>query len=159
MDASCEEAAEEEAEMIDVKFSNFFDRPAITSKLDDAARKTLSKFGSYVRTRARRSIRTRKKKSATPGNPPFDHGGYLRRWIFFQYEPENYGVVIGPKLFGSGKPPKGSDKTVPQLLEEGGKVTHWRTKKPATYRRFPFMKPALKAELPQFAGMFANSIK
>lgn len=143
--------------MFDIKFSHFFDRPFVVSKIDEATRRVLSKFGSYVRTRARRSIRSRKRKSAEPGNPPFSHAGQLKNLIFFQFEPENFGVVVGPKVSAVSK--RRGRKTVPELLEYGGTALHWRTGKPSVYRKFPYMEPALRAEAPKFAGLFKDAIK
>src|SRR5690606_6172596 len=47
----------------------FFDRKAVTSRVDKATRKVLSRFGAFVRRTARSSIRKRKKTSQ-PGSPP-----------------------------------------------------------------------------------------
>lgn len=143
--------------MFEVNFESFFDRPKIVSKFKDAALRTLSKFGAYVRTRAARSIRSRKKGHAAPGNPPLSHVGLLKKMIFFQYEPDDFGVVIGPAFLNGGK--RGGTKPVTELLEFGGTTTQWRTKKAAVYHKFPYMKPAFDAEVGKFAGMFRDSIK
>jgi len=47
----------------------FFDREAVTSRVDPATRKVLSKFGAFVRRTAKGSIR-RRRKAAPPGSPP-----------------------------------------------------------------------------------------
>lgn len=92
----------------------FFDRRAIRRKTDRATRRVLSRFGSFVRQAARRSIRKRKKASE-PGRPPSSHAGHLRRFIFFGYEPEKRNVVIGPSaLSGPGM------GEAPEVLEYGG---------------------------------------
>lgn len=142
--------------MLDIDFKYFFDKPAVLKKIKDGTQSVLAKAGSFVRTRAQRSIRPRKKSSA-PGQPPSSHTGLLRSLIFFAYDPSSESVVIGPKLL-SGSKRKGS-ATVPQLLEFGGAATHWKTGKPATYAKFPFMEPALEAERDQFAGLFRDAIK
>ena len=46
----------------------FFDREAVTSRVDPATRKVLSKFGAFVRRTAKGSIR-RRRKAAPPGSP------------------------------------------------------------------------------------------
>lgn len=149
----------------------FFDREKVQNALDKGTARVLSKFGAFVRTRAQRSLRTRKQASA-PGSPPSSHEGSLKKFLFFTYEPTAKTVVIGPVLrrtvFGS--------KTVPQLMEEGGTVgagaggrTVLVRRKPGReagtgrfvaggfdrvrvaggvkYPARPFMKPAFDAEL------------
>lgn len=141
--------------MIDVKFTSFFDKPGVMAKVNAATRKVLSKAGAFIRTRAKSSIRKRK-KTATPGNPPSSHTGLLRKMIFFQYDPQSESVVVGPKLFRTRGSRAG--KTGPELLERGGDTTTWRNQK-ATYQKFPFMVPALDKERDQFASLFADSVK
>jgi hypothetical protein len=50
--------------------SMFFDRQAVISALDAAARVVLSKFGAFVRQAARSSIRTQKAISKKQDAPP-----------------------------------------------------------------------------------------
>ncbi len=138
--------------MVDIKFSQFFDRPAVIHRLNAAKRQVLSKAGAFVRTAARRSIRPRK-KTAKAGSPPSSHTGLLRRLIFFGYDGDRETVVIGPKLF------RKKDPTIPQLLEHGGTATHWRSGKSLTYDAFPYMRPAMEAESDKFHGLFANAVK
>lgn len=95
--------------------TQFFDR-AVTSRVDPAKRKVLSKFGAFTATRAKRSIRQRKKTSP-PGKPPHSHTGLLRRFIFFAYEPNRESVVIGPALLNRRK-----NGRALELLEYGGEV-------------------------------------
>lgn len=142
--------------MIDITFDMFFDRLGVIAALDRASVKTLSKFGAFVRTNARRRIRKRK-KSSTPGNAPHSHVGLLRERIFFGYDAGSRSVVIGPQLIGSSR--RRGNQTVPALLEFGGYTSHWRTGKPAKYAAFPFMNPALEEETDKFAKLFANSVR
>lgn len=134
--------------------SMFFDRKAVTSRVDAAARKVLSKFGAFVRTSAKHSIRKRKAVSE-PGSPPSSHVGLLRKLIFFGYDAGRKSVVIGPTpLHGRAE--------VPPLLEYGGKVRRrGRKGRPvmATYRARPFMGPAFEREKPRLPAMWAGSIK
>ena len=123
-----------------IDFSYFFDRPAVYKAMSKANKKALSKAGAFVRTRAKRSIRKRKKISK-PNSPPSSHSGELRRLIFFSYDFNTDSVVIGPLLF-KGK--KGA-QTVPNILEKGG--TKRYKGKPRRYKPRPFMKPALKEEV------------
>jgi hypothetical protein len=141
--------------MVNFKYSMFFDRKAVMRKLDRARRKVLSKFGAFVRTRARTSIKTRK-KTANPGGPPSSHAGWLKRLIFFGYDQESDTVVIGPKFFKTkGQRP---GKLPTELLEQGGESTTDEGE-PATYRKFPYMRPALDAEQDKFPGLFTDSVK
>jgi hypothetical protein len=138
--------------MLDIKFEQFFDRTAVMAKVDAARRTVLSKWGSFVRTTARRSIRPRK-RSAAPGQPPSSHVGLLRKLIFFGYDDAAESVVVGPTLFKSGSP------TVPELLEFGGSARHWRTGEPAVYRAHPFMRPAEEQERERGLKLFENSVR
>jgi hypothetical protein len=82
----------------------------------------LSKFGAYVRTAAKSSIRKRKRASA-PGSPPSSHTGLLKRFIYFGYDTAARSVVIGPvplnqvSFTEDMRPVRG---TVPESLEYGG---------------------------------------
>lgn len=134
----------------------FFDKPGVIDKVDEANRRNLSKFGSHVRTRARRSIRKRK-KSAPAGQPPYSHQGMLRDLIFFGYDQSSKSVVVGAALSNRTRR-RVSTKRAPQLLEFGGTTTLFGGKV-AEYAGNPYMGPAFREELPRFAGLFANSVK
>jgi hypothetical protein len=135
--------------------ASFFDRPAVTSAVEKAAIKVLSRFGAFVRTRARTSIR-KKKGTSPPGGPPYSHVGLLRKFIFFSYDKSTESVVIGPTLINS---PTGA----PENLEYGG-----TTERPAWYRGKdktirirprPYMGPAFDAELPNLEPMWRDSVR
>jgi hypothetical protein len=138
--------------MLDVKTSMFFDRPGVMKKVKDGTVSALSKAGAFIRQRAKTSIKTRK-KTAKPGNPPSSHDGRLKNMIFFGYDKSTESVVVGPKLC------KGSNPTVPHLIEFGGSIIHWRDKKKAHYHAFPFMAPALAKELPNLPAAFQGCVK
>ena len=132
----------------------FFDRKAVTGAVDRATRRVLSRFGAFVRTTAKHSIRKRKAISQ-PGNPPSSHVGHLRRLIFFGYEPAARSVVIGPTPFRG-------PAEAPPLLEYGGAARRRDRKGKvvrAVYRPRPFMGPAFEAERPKLPTMWANSVK
>ena len=133
----------------------FFDRPAVTSRVDPATRKVLSKFGAFVRRTARSSIRKRKKPSP-PGSPPSSHIGLLKKFIFFGYEPAKRSVVIGPVRLSQ----KGRGEA-PHLLEYGGstKVEHRGKRKRAKVRPRPFMGPAFENEEPKLPAMWKGSVR
>lgn len=154
----------------------FFDAPKVVAAVDAATRKVLSKFGAFVRTAAKSSIRKRKRASA-PGSPPSSHTGLLKKFIYFGYDTAARSVVIGPVRLASGD--------TPERLEYGGAVTLkkdtvMRVGKPGRdksgrftdsprvvvkagtrldYKPRPFMHPALKKELPKLPAMWANSVK
>jgi hypothetical protein len=159
---------------VGVPKANFFDREAVTKAADAGTRRILSRFGAFVRTRSRSSIRKRRDPSP-PGTPPSSHVGTLRKLIFFSFDPAQKSVVIGPTLFRAS-----SD--VPRTLEEGGTVradgrTIWVRRKPGrdakgrfvsagidviqtsgrwVYRPRPYMRPAFEAER---RGKLAEQLK
>src|SRR3712207_5822809 len=98
----------------------FFDRKTVQGKLDRETRKQLSRFGAFVRQRARSSLR-RRKVISDPGSPPSSHTDDVKRNIFFVYEAERQGVIIGPAKLNKGEP------GALERLEHGGTVAR-RTK-------------------------------
>lgn len=127
----------------------FFDSAKVMAMVDAKRRRALSKFGAFVRRKARSSIRKRKKLSE-PGSPPSSHVGTLKNLIYFAYDTSRNSVVVGPTPF-RGK------AVAPALLERGGSSSQ-RTKsgraRSTQYRARPFMKPAYEAELPKFLDLF-----
>jgi len=136
----------------------FFDRKAVTSRVDRATRKVLSRFGAFVRTGARHSIRKRKAISE-PGEPPSSHTGLLRKFIFFGYDRDRRSVVIGPQRLNQ----KVGD--APHALEYGGTSTvveglrSRRKKRRIKIAARPFMGPAFEREKPKLPAMWESSIK
>jgi hypothetical protein len=134
--------------------AGFFDREKVLGSLDRATRKVLSRFGAFVRTRARTSIR-RRKGTSPAGRPPYSHVGLLRNLIFFAYDFDKRAVVIGPVLINS---PTGA----PENLEYGGDanlpIAGGRTRR-VTIQPRPFMGPALDAELPGLPAMWQDSVR
>lgn len=145
---------------------SFFDSEHVMRKADAMQRKTLSKFGAFVRQRARSSIK-RRKAISNPGSPPSSHtqsgsGTFLDgiKSIFFAYDSSRRTVVVGPVAFNGGR------GIVPGLLERGGTVTRRegfgrRNRKGPSrtlhYRARPFMQPAMEAELPKFSGLLKGA--
>lgn len=140
----------------------FFDRQRVLVKANKAKLRQMSKFGAYVRTRSSRSLRRRKKPSAA-GSPPSVHSSSnyaTLKNILFSYDPKNDSVVVGPVKLNLRRANRLRSMTVPQLHEFGGTVQVISSKGPrtATYPARPFMKPALLAEAPKFAGLFKGEI-
>ena len=148
----------------------FFDRPAVEKLMSKIARKALSKFGAYVRTRAKTSIRKRKGHSE-PGKPPHSHQGLLRSNIFFAFDPGRRSVVVGPVAL-AGKDmgadvlevlEYGGEEEIPQpyyrTLPTGKIVTShlWGKKILAHYEARPYMQPAYKAELDNLPAIWRAS--
>jgi hypothetical protein len=136
----------------------FFDTEAVMNAMDRSVQRSLSRVGAFLRTRMRSSIRKRKQVSQ-PGAPPSDHGGALKRLLFFAYDSRVRSVVVGPVLFSGGKS-SGQEPPAPEALEYGG-VVQVRIRKDRTatfrYRPRPFAQPALEAEVD--AGTIDNAFK
>lgn len=152
----------------------FFDDPKIKRLMSKKERTALSQAGACVRETARQSIKYRKRMISKPGDPPFTHtkssksGRASIRMILFAYSPTAHGVVIGPIGMSNVR-----DQSVkaPTLLEFGGEVKlyvkhgkrsrHGKQRsfyRGAHYRARAFMGPAMRKELPKFAGRFRNAV-
>lgn len=81
----------------------FFDRAAVIDAVGRAGATVLKKQGALVRKIAQRSMPYRKKPAA-PGSPPSAHkpNAFLRKFLFFSFDPASKSVVIGPEKFGRG---------------------------------------------------------
>lgn len=150
----------------------FFDRQTVLRPHERAARRSLSRFGAFLRRRARSSLRRRKRVSA-PGKPPSVHSRDAHatlKNILFGLESDQMTVLVGPvktnqRGFLGGESLSG---TVPQVMEFGGQAvlaekragTRWvrvgrRSPHPgqptrrrrASYKPRPFMGPALQKEI------------
>lgn len=137
----------------------FFDRKPVIDATDRATRKVLSRFGAYVRSSARQSIRKRKRASH-PGNPPSSHTGLLKRFIFFVYDKVSRNVVIGPTLLNRQSTFGGREtNTVPEVLEYGGRTIGRNRKRDVYIDARPYMGPAFAKEQPKLPDLWANSIR
>jgi len=135
----------------------FFSSPEVTSRVDKATRKVLSKFGAFVRQRAKTSMPVRIKISQ-PGDPPHSHTRLLRKNIFFGYDIWRRGVVIGPILL----PGRGDTGALP-ALEKGGisqdtKRFQGKPGRPTYIRARPFMLPAFEKEKPWLMELWRDSV-
>lgn len=143
---------------IDQAKGMFFDAPKVIRAVDRATRRVLSKFGAYVRTAARSSIRKRKGASE-PGKPPSSHTGLLKRYLYFGYDPERQSVVIGPARLS------GKIGSAPEAMEYGGhsqairRTRGQRVVRTTTVAARPFMQPALQQELPKLPAMWRDSVR
>lgn len=145
----------------------FFDTKLVAESMDKATRTVLSKFGAFVRRRARSSMR-RKKKISQAGQPPAAHTGRLKELIFFAADLPNQSVVIGPVALN------GDGGQVPSLLEYGGEIKRSlnaignrvgrRSRNAAKtvvmhYTARPSMHPALEEEEKNLPPLWTNSLK
>ena len=142
----------------------FFDRQSVLSAADKAKIQALSKFGAFVRSDAQRSIRKRKKASS-PGTPPTNRTGILKKFIFFSYDLTQESVVIGPVRLNGRESPD-----TLQALEYGGRFTRYRGRRAsgggkrqrvpyaASYPARPFMQPALAKNHTKLTGMWRAAI-
>ena len=140
---------------IDQAKTMFFDPKKVLDPAERADRQQLSKFGAFVRTRARSSMRKRKRASR-PGEPPSVHVGLVKKFLYFVYESQRRNVLIGPaKLNGT----RSGDSL--EMLEHGGDTTRRRGKETvrAQYPARPFMGPAFAKELPNAPRLYRNAIK
>ena len=143
--------------MIDMRIKSlFFDRPAVVRSVDAARRRSLSRAGAFIRTRARTSMRKRKGTSR-PGQPPYAHEGSLRRLVLFGYDRGSDSVVVGPVGFRRS--------TAPNVLEFGGRTTIVRRRRgkresrAVTIKARPYMGPALEKEAANLPKVWKNSVR
>ena len=135
--------------------SGFFDRKKVTRAVDKATRRVLSRFGAFVRTSARSSIRRRKNPSK-PGQAPTNWTGLLKRFLFFSFVPSKRSVVIGPARLNK------ASKDAPELLEKGGAVKRRDRKgkrRSVRYRSRPYMGPAFRKEQKKLPKLWRNSVR
>lgn len=135
--------------------AGFFDRKKVTSAVDRATRKVLSRFGAFVRTAARSSIRRRKSVSK-PGQAPTSWTGLLKKFLFFSYDRQKRSVVIGPVRLNK----RGGE--APSLLEHGGSAARRDRKgkrRMMRYRARPYMGPAFEKEKPKLPQMWKDSVR
>ena len=136
----------------------FLDTKKVRSAVDKGTRRVLGKFGAFVRTAARSSIR-RRKRISRPGEPPSSHTGLLKRFIYFGYDTQRKSVVIGPMPLNA----KVGD--APHALEHGGFSTvaegsrRSRRKRRVEIAARPFMGPAMEQERPKLPAMWAGSVR
>jgi hypothetical protein len=93
----------------------FFDRAKVKRSVDAATRRVLSKFGAFVRTRAKTSIR-KKKGTSPPGSPPYSHTGLCGS---SSCSPTTRAPQVGRHRSDADE---GGESQAPRLLEHGGEA-------------------------------------
>lgn len=134
----------------------FFNTERVKRAVGAAERRVLSRYGAYVRSDARKSLR-RRKSSSDPGQPPRVHTKPGLRFILFAYDFRKGSVVIGPVRLHGGT--TYGQTTVPELMEFGGTVKSWRDDEIVHYEARPFMGPAHEKNLPELPAMWRDSIR
>lgn len=135
----------------------FFDSTEVERALREAERKALSKFGAFVMTTARRSIRKPRKGGlpSEPGKPPRNQTGRLKNRIFFGYDLGTRSVVIGPEGIRSAEAPPALEYGGPVVVRSrrtGGRPVR------VTIEPRPYMAPAFERELPRAPDLWANAV-
>ena len=134
--------------------AGFFDRAVVLQATTAAERRVLSRFGAFVRQRARSSMRPRATPSA-PGQPPSVHVGLLRQHLYFAWDAQQRSVVIGPALLNRGS------RDTAQVLEYGGSAVRrrWGHPRRVLYAARPFMGPAFAAEEHALPTLWRNALR
>jgi hypothetical protein len=145
--------------MFRLKTAAFFDAAAILTRLDPAKRAALSRGGAFIRRTAKTSIRRRKTPS-TPGQPPTNQTGTLKKLLLFGWDPTTASVVIGPALFEGRRSPN-TPKPPPLTLEIGGTIYRRRRDglEPTRLAPRPYMAPALAKNLDRLPNHWNNVLK
>lgn len=153
----------------------WFNARSVMTAEQRATAKALSRFGAFVMTRARQSIKKAPKKkvmnvpgqvvkkkgkvedqTAPEGSPPYSHkDGTLKRFIRFAVAGRS--VVIGPeKLPGKiGDAPRSLEHSGPSQTIRGVK----KVLKATRVRKHAFMRPAFKVELAKAPKLWTGAIK
>lgn len=138
--------------MIGFSLSQFdYDGEAVLKRMAKAERRALQRIGFETRASAMKSIQPGVGPSS-PGSPPHDQTGTLRRFIRYQYDKQSNSVVIGPKYL------RKKSKNAPGGLERGEVSINFR-KHPIRVAARPFMTPAFEIVKRQMVPrVFANSL-
>lgn len=128
----------------------------VVKAFQDAGEAVGKRFGAFVMTTAKQSIR--KGKTSKAGDPPrTKQAGSPLKQIRFAYDAVSRSVLIGPiKL--SGK----QTKDALQVTESGGTATRrvrGGRRVRVKYDARPFMMPALEKRAPELPLLWKNAIK
>lgn len=131
-------------------------KSAVTTAVDKAKIRYVTRAGAFIRSDARRSIRKRK-RPAPPGRPPRSVKGTLKAFIKFAVDKRHpINVVVGPELLASQRD---SQKTLElggsvrrEIFEKGG-----RQQRTVNYKARPYMGPAYEKTEPDLPGLFAGA--
>ncbi len=130
------------------------DQKRIVDAAEMATFRALSRFGAFVRQRAKTSMR-RRKAISDPGEPPSTHLGLIRDNVLFEVERAAKNVVIGPMQLNKSSPMALS------ALEHGGQTIIMRRGKALEVQvaARPFMQPAFDKELERAPYLWENGLR
>ena len=115
-------------------------------------RRVLNRFGAFVRSDARQSMRAYVSSPSAPGSPPKTRLGLLRTFLLFERNQESTRVIIGPK-FLPGRRAGSPTRRGPQLHEIGGlgrpsfTLANRGIRKLQLFPERPYMEPAFRKNL------------
>ncbi len=118
----------------------FFNNGSVKALMAKRTDQALERFGAFVRTRARSSLKSRK-KVAKAGSPPSVHEGGIKRLTVFALDKRANSVVIGPLAYRANKARQIEEGGTIATMKRGGKVQMMR------YRPHPWLQPAFEKEL------------
>ena len=121
-----------------------FDKDGLVARVAKASADILRRMGAYVRTVARRKVKTSKNPSPR-GSPPHSGTGALKRGLLFGVDRSHQSVVVGPSEAFVG--------TSMAAHEFGGGYKKER------YPKRPLMGPSLKDSTPHLARMWQDAVK
>ncbi|MGN0847879.1 MAG: hypothetical protein ACI4RA_10915 [Kiritimatiellia bacterium] len=121
-----------------------FDADGLVARVAKASADILRRMGAYVRTVAKRKVKT-SDKASTPGTPPHSGTGALKRGILFGVDRARQSVVAGPSEQFVG--------TSMAAHEFGGGYKRER------YPKRPLMGPSLKESAPHLAQFWRDAVK
>lgn len=137
--------------------SMFFDR--VFTKTQRAKKRALERAAAYIRNAARHSIKPAQKHTkkaqkqfsrdkrgeaySRPGQPPLSKTGLLRQFLYYAYDPDTGGFVVGPaKINRTLGAPKALEHGGPYLAMQRTGLGKWRVGTQRMEAR-PYMRPAL----------------
>lgn len=130
--------------MFGLRFKSQINTTPVKRKVEATEIRTLSHAGGYIRKVAQHSIK-RSPVASPVGTPVHTRKGQIRRAIHYGTRRSPYtSVFVGPTFAGVG--PSGRPH------EHGGAF------RGQTYKRRPYMTPALQKTLPRLAAFFRHSI-
>ena len=143
--------------MIKINTHTFFYNKKVLRLLDKKTHSVFRRFGGYVRTVAKNSIKPVGKKGtpSKPGQPPKSRKGLLKNFIFYGFDLAKRSVIIGPqKIHGlKGK--------APNVLEYGGNARNKSQKGHITNAKVsarPYMGPAFEKGKKKLSSLWANNV-
>lgn len=120
-----------------------FNSDKLVARVARATTDVLKRMGAYLRTVARRKVKSSEKPSM-PGTAPHSKTGALKRGILFGVDKQRKSVLIGPGFKFVG--------TSMVAHEFGGGYKKER------YPKRPLMGPALKESTPHLARLWRDAV-